>query len=635
MTLGARSLRLLVGIVSACFTAPFAAGAHNSSDGIKVVVFPSHAPVTSMVTQQFSATVTGTTNTAVTWYVDGREGGSKTVGTISPTGLYTPPVNFVITSHVVRAVSQADTNVHGIANLYLTGYSGLYTNKNDNNRSGQNLQETILTPTNVSVNTFGKIFSLPIDAPMFAQALYVANVNVPNPLNGPAGYHNVVYAVTQNDSVYAYDADGKVQGPLWYDSFISPPTVTPVPGACLDTTGQWGIVATPVIDPTTNTMYVEARTLENATGNCAGNFVHRMHALDITTGEEKFGGPTVIEASVPGTGVGSQNGTIYFDERWENSRPGLLLSQSAQDQNSVVYMAAGSIEDTEPYHGWVLGFDSQTLALKYTYNDTPDGEEGGIWQMGAGLSADVDGNLYLQTGNGSFDNLGDFGSSVLKLTQNNGDLIVADSFTPSNFQILTQHDWDISSAGLLLLPDQPGQYPHMMIGGGKDGNIYVMNRDDLGGYTAGQNNILQYIEGQIRPSVPNVRPFYGIWNTASIFQNNIYIFGEYDYPKMFTLTNGVLSTAPVSTGTFQMRGPAAIISANGDDNAIVWVLQNDTPAMRAFNPNDLTQEYYDTTQDATRDKVSGSPVSRANPTVANGRVYVPSNGYIQVYGLLQ
>lgn len=588
-----------------------------------------------MVTQQFTATVTGTGNTAVTWYVDGRQGGSKTVGFISTSGLYTPPANFVIGGHTVKAVSQANTSVNGVASLYLTAYSGLYTNKNDNSRSGQNLQETILTPANVNANTFGKLFSFPIDAGISAQPLYVANLNMPAPLNGAAGYHNVVFLATNNNSVYAYDADGKVSGPLWYDSFIESPTVVPVPGACLDTTGLWGIGPTPVIDPTTNTMYVEVRTLENSTAQCTGTFVHRMHALDITTGEEKFGGPVVVQASVPGTGEGSVNGTIAFDPRWENSRPGLLLSQSAQDQDSMVYMAAGSIEDSQPYHGWVLGFDSQTLALTYTYNDTPNGGEGGIWQMGAGLAADADGNLYVQTGNGSFDNVSDFGSSVLKLTESNGSLILYDSFTPTNYHLLNQQDWDISSGGILLLPDQQGSYPHIMIGGGKDGNIYVMNRDDLGGYNPNDNNILQYITGQIRPSIPKTQPFYGLWNTASYFQNNVYIFGEYDYPKMFSLTNGVLSTTPTSTGTIQLRGPAPIISANGSTNGIVWVLQFETPALRAFNANDLTQEYYDTTQKPSRDSVGSSSVKRCDPTVANGRVYVPANGSVHVYGLLQ
>jgi len=605
------------------------------SNVITVTVHPLNAPVTSMVTQQFTAKVTGSGNTAVTWYVDGIQGGNDDVGTIDTTGLYTPPSNLVIGTHTVKAVSQQHPHKYGTATVYLVGLAGVYTNKNDNARSGQNLQETVLTAQNVNVSTFGRLFSFPIDGAEVAQPLYVANVYVPSPLNGSAGYHNVVYFATEHDSVFAYDADGKVQGPLWQDSFIDPPSVVPVPGVCINATGEWGVTPTPVIDPNTNTMYVEARTLENPSSQCTGTYVHRLHALDITTGQEKFGGPVVIQASVPGTGQGSVNGVVPFDPHWENSRPGLLLSQSAQDQNPVVYMGAASLQDTPPYHGWVLGLDSQSLALKYTYCTTPDGGEGGVWQMGAGLAADADSNIFVQTGNGTFDNVDDFGLSVLELTPNNGSLVLTDSYTPDNYPLLNQQDWDVSSGGLLLLPDQPGNYPHLMVGGGKEGTIYVMNRDDLGGYSSSGNNIVQYIVGAIRPSIKGHQPYYGIWNAPSYFQGNVYIFGQDDYPKMFTLNNGLLPTTATSTGTTAMWGPAAIISANGTADGIVWMLQFEAPTLWAFNPNDLTQEYYDTNQNAKRDKVAGLRVARVPPLVANGRVYVPANKKVQVYGLLQ
>ena len=606
-----------------------------SNDVVTVSVHPLNAPVTSMVTQQFTAKVSGTKNTAVIWYVDGILGGNSDVGTIDTTGLYTPPNNFVIGTHVIKAASEASKKKYGLATVYLVGYAGIYTNKNDNARTGQNLQETVLTPQNVNVNTFGMLFSYPIDGVVLAQPLYVANVYIPDPLNGSPGYHNVVYIATENDSVYAYDADGKVKGPLWKDSFIDPPSVIPVPGKCLETYGNWGVTATPVVDPTTNTMYVEARTLENSSG-CTGTWVHRLHALDIASGEEKFGGPVVIQASVPGTGVGSENGVLPFDTRWEHSRPGLLLSQSSQDKDSVVYMGAASLnEDINPYHGWILGFDSQTLALTYVYCSTADGEMGGVWQMGGGLAADTDGNLFVSTGNGTFDNVTDFGLSVLKLTPNNGSLVLTDSYTPNNYPLLNHEDWDVSSGGILLLPDQPGNYPHLAVGGGKEGTIYLMDRDNLGGYNPNGNDIVQYIVGAIRGSVPGHQPAYGMWNTSSYFDGNVYIFGQYDYPKMFTLNNGLLPTLPTSTGTIEMKAPVPIISANGADNGIVWALQYESPVLRAFDPNDLTQEYYDTNQDPKRDKVGNSPLGRVIPTVANGRVYVPADGKVKVYGLLQ
>lgn len=612
-------------------------GGDNPAGGIAVAVHPLSAPITSLVTQQFSVRVIGTTNMAVSWYVDGALGGNQTVGWIDANGLYTPPTDFVVGEHTIKAVSQEDTTKSGTASAYLVSFTGIYTNKNDNSRTGQNVQETVLTPQNVKVSTFGKLFSYAIDGDVQAQPLYVSNVYIPNPQHGKAGYYNVLYVATANDSVYAYDADGKVSGALWDDSFINPPTVVPVPGTCVvANVAVIGITPTPVIDPNTNTMYVEARTLENQTASCVGTYVHRLHALDITTGQEKLGGPVEIQASVPGTGTGSVKGVLAFDPRWENSRPGLLLSQASGDTNSVVYMATASNEDTEPYHGWILGYDSQTLAQKYVYCTTPNGSAGGIWQMGGGLAADADGNIFVQTGNGMYDSNGDFGSSVLKLTPKNGSLSLADSYTPNNYETLNHQDWDVSSGGLLLLPDQAGATPHLMVGGGKEGTIYVINRDNLGGHHSNSNNIVQYIVGAILGSVKdgNVN---GIWNTASYFNGNVYIFGQNDYPKMFTIKNGLLPTKATSTAKTIMRGPSAMISANGTTNGIVWTLQYDvsTPTLWALNPNDLTQEYYDTNQDSKRDKVASKKISRVNPTVANGRVYVPADTTLEVYGLLQ
>ena len=606
--------------------------------GITVAVHPLSAPVTSLVTQQFTATVTGTTNGAVSWSVDGVPGGNEKVGWIDANGLYTPPSYFVVGKHTIQAVSQADSTKSSTGLIHLVSFAGIYTNKYDNSRDGLNSQETVLTPQNVNVNTFGKLsFSYKTDGQVQAQPLYVANVYIPHPQHGSAGYYNVVYFATANDSVYAYDADGKVTGTLWKDSFIDPPSVVPVPGNCVAANVSIiGITPTPVIDPSTNTMYLEARTLEGQTTACSGTYVHRLHALDITTGDEKFGGPVEIQASVPGTGEGSSKGTLTFDPQKENSRPGMLLSQSSVDKNSVVYIATASNTDWMPYHGWLLGYDSQTLAQKYVYCSTPNGTAGGIWQMGGGLAADSNGNIFVQTGNGTYDKNSDYGSSVLKLTPSTTGLTLADSYTPSNYSTLNRQDWDISSGGLLLLPDQSGANPHLMVGGGKEGTIYLINRDNLGGYHSSSNNIVQYIVGAIKASVKGGTD-NGIWNTASYFNGNVYIFGQNDYPKMFTLKNGLLPTTPTSTAKTSMRGPDAIISANGTTNGIVWTLQYDvsTPTLWALNPSDLTKEYYDTNQDSKRDKVASKKISRVNPTIANGRVYVPANNTVEVYGLLQ
>jgi len=610
-----------------------------SSDGgttISVVVHPNNAPVTAKVTQQFTATVKGSSNQVVTWYVDGKLGGSTKAGTIDTTGLYTPPTNFTVGQHVVKAVSQADPNKLARAALFLVGFPGLYTNRYDNSRTGQNLQETVLTPANVNVNTFRKLFSFKVDGASNAQPLYVANVFLPNPQNGAPGYHNVLYVATEHDSVYAFDADGKVTAPLWHVTFIDPPNIITVRGTCFGPgVGEIGIVPTPVIDPATNTIYVEARTLENPTDECTGTYVHRLHALDITTGQEKFGGPVVVQASVSGKGIGNLSGNLPFNPKMQNVRPGLLLSKTSQDTNNIVFFGSASLEDIEEYHGWILGYDSQTLALKYTYNSTPNGQGGGIWQLGGGLAADSSGNIYVQTGNGSYDFHSDnYSQAALKLTPSNGILSVADFFMPANRKLLNGYDWDISSAGLLLLPDQPGSHPHLMVGGGKEGTIYVIDRDKLSGYNSGGDLIVQEIVGAIRPSVPNLQPYYGIWNTPGYFQNNVYIFGRHDFPKMFTLNNGLLPVTATSTGTTMMMSPSPVISANGSANGIVWMLECDIKKLSGFDPNDLTHEYYDSNQNQKRDQPHGQ-IQTVTPTVANGHVYVPTTVEVGVYGLVQ
>jgi hypothetical protein len=623
-----KALRPVTGLVTLQ-----AEGAQLVPSDITVEVHPMNAPVTSKVLKQFVAKVNGTSNQAVTWYVDGIQGGTPQTGTIDVNGLYTPANPFTVSTHVVKAVSQEEPTKAGIATAYLTNFPGIYTNRYGNGRGGLNSQETILTPTNVNVATFGKVFSYPIDGGVHAQPLYVANVYIPNPLNGTPGYYNVVYVATEHDSVFAFDADGNVAGPLWVTSFINPPTVVTIPGGCFHAAiSEIGTMATPVINPATKAIYVEARTLENPTSQCVGKYVHKLHALDITTGQEKFGGPVTVQGSVPGTGAGSVNGVLYFNPKTQNVRPGLLLSKTSQDTDYTVFFGSASLEDIPPFHGWVLGYDSRTLAKKYIFCTTPNGNDGGIWQMGGGLAADGYGNIFVQTGNGSFDNKINFGESVLKLTPSNGVLALVDYFTPDHYILLNRHDWDVSSGGLLLLPLQAGG-AQLMVGGGKEGTIYVMNRNHLGGYNPAGDQIVQEIVGAIRSSVVGGSVF-GIWGTASYFQNKVYIFGEQDYPKMFQLNNGSLPTTATSVGPTLMKHPNPTISASGGTNGIVWILQFDQVILWAYDPNDLTHEYYDTHQDPKRDRPDGG-LEAVTPTVANGRVYVATRQNLDAYGLLQ
>ena len=330
--------------------------------------------------------------------------------------------------------------------------------------------------SNVNQNQFGKLFSYPIDGMAFASPLYVANVSISG-----QGYHNVVYVATENDSVYAFDADGLSTTPLWHVSFLKS-GVTTIPcadtGECGDILTQIGITSTPVIDQTGGTIYVVAATKEGTS-----TWVQRLHALDITTGAEKFGGPVVLQASLPGTGSGSSGGNVAFDPLRENQRAGLLLN------GGVLYIAFGSHGDNSPWHGWVLGYNSTTLLQTMMYDTTPNGNGGGIWQGGGGLATDATGDIYYVTSNGDFDvNTGgvDYGDSVQKLSPTG---TVVDYFTPHDQQNMDVNNLDLGAGGPVMLVDQTtGSYPHLLITAGKSGTIYVINRDSLGHYNASNDN---------------------------------------------------------------------------------------------------------------------------------------------------
>jgi len=336
--------------------------------GTTFSISPRVSVLTFTGTQQFTASSGG-----VTWSVDGIVGGSTSSGTITSTGLYTPPSN--TGTHTVTGTASGQS---AGATVYVSNYPGTFTHHNDNNRTGQNTAETVLTPSNVTQAQFGKLYSYAVDGYSYASPLYVANVSIPG-----KGFHNVVYVATEHDSVYAFDADGLTSTPLWKVSFLQS-GVTTVPcadvGECGDIPNEIGITGTPVIDPGSGTLYVVAKTKESS------SYVQRLHALDITTGAEKFGGPVIIQASVPGIGDGTT--TVNFNALRENQRPGLLLS------NGIVYLGFGSHGDNPTYHGWVLAYNATTLQQVLVYNATPDGSEGGIWQSGGGLATDATGNIY-------------------------------------------------------------------------------------------------------------------------------------------------------------------------------------------------------------------------------------------------
>jgi hypothetical protein len=510
-----------------------------------------------------------------------------------------------------------------LAPLASPAQTNVLTYHNDNARTGQNLSETNLTPANVNTNTFGLLFTCAVDGQIYAQPLYMAALAITN-----NGTHNAVFVATENDSVFAFDADnntGSNAAPLWQVSFINPSAgVTTVPSGDVNSgniSPVIGITSTPVIDPATLTLYVEVKTKEvSAT---ATNYVHRLHALDLGSGAEKFGGPVVLQPVVAGTGDGNDGaGHVPFNGLRQLNRPGLLLL------NGVVYVACASHGDNGPYHGWVLGFNAQTLQPQGVFNATPNGGLGGLWEGGDGPAADAAGNIYLITGNGTFDGItnNDFADSYLKLTPAGTNLTLADYFTPYNAQSLANGDLDLGSGGLVVLPDAAGNATnlHLAVGAGKDGIIHLVNRDNLGQFNATNNN-------QIVQSVPAINGSFG---TPAYFNNTLYYIASGDTLKAFSCSNGLLGTNPssASSATFPFPGASPSISANGTSNAIVWALQASSSAiLYAFNATNVAQQLYNSQQAGTRDATGGS-VKYAVPTVAHGKVYVGTASSLAVFG---
>jgi hypothetical protein len=581
-----------------------------SGTGTGFAVTPRVAVLTPTQTQQFTASGT------VTWSVDGIVGGTASTGTITPTGLYTPPS--AVGSHTVTATAQQSAS----ATVYVTNYPGTFTFHNNNLRSGVNSGETVLTPANVNSTQFGKLFSYSIDGWAFASPLYVANVNIPG-----QGVHNVVFLATEHDTVYAFDADGRSPNPLWQVSFRGS-GVTTMPcadvGECGDIPNEIGISGTPAIDQATGTLYVVAKTKE---GN--NTYVQRLHALDIATGAEKFGGPVAIQASVTGNGAGSVGNILAFDPFRENQRPGLLLS------NGVVYIGFAAHGDQPPWHGWVIGYNATTLQKTMAWCVSPNGYGGGIWQGGAGLATDASGNIFFTTGNGDFsaDAGGiDFGDSVVKLGSSG---TVVDYFTPYDQGVMEQDDLDLSSAGPVLLIDQPGTTPHRLVTAGKTGTIYVVDRDNMGHFQSGSDS-------HIIQSLPGVLPHgaldEGNYSAPVFFNNNIYYGAVRDNLKIFRFASGVLSSGPVSQSavTYPNRGASFAISANGSTNGLLWAVQDNTPAngvVRVYNANDLSTEVYNSDMAGSRDTL-GLATKFSIPLVANGKVFVVTPTHVTAYGLL-
>lgn len=523
------------------------------------------------------------------------------------------------------------------------------TQHNDNRRTGANLQETILNTSNVNVDQFGKLFTRSVDGYIYAQPLVAAGVSFAQGVT-----RNVVYVATEHNSVYAFDADDSAAAaPLWQVNFGTPVPSQEIFLGYVDLIPEIGITATPVIDRTSNTLYVVAKTK-----NLADSTYHQtLHALDLSTGSEKLGAPLEITASVMGSGDPNVGGTVAFNAFQHLNRPGLLLL------NDKVYIAFGSHGDSQPYHGWVMGYNAANLQqAPVVYNTTPDGNEGAIWQGGQGLAADAGNNIYLMTGNGTFSGQAeggrDFGNTIIKLSTAGG-LTVTDWFTPRDQMTLSQRpgrpsptgavvpdnifDLDLGAGGPMLLPNT-----NLLVGVGKDGLLRLINMANMGGYDPNANHNVQ--EFSITGGLFFGAPVY--WNTPTGPQ--IYVWptksSSGDFLKAYRFANGLFQTTPVSQGTspgvpgYTNVAPLSL-SANGSQNGtgIIWAScvfsgnsngQTVPGILRAFNAADLGKELWNSKQNAARDEI-GNFAKFCPPTIANGKVYVATfSGQLHVFGLL-
>jgi hypothetical protein len=591
---------------------------------ISVAISPRRGGVAVGQPLPFTAVVTNDVESAgVSWSVTAG-------GTISDPANTTASFSSAAAGvYTITATSVADQTKSASATVGVTDLAGVFTYHNDLSRDGSNSSEYALTPSNVAAGTFGKLFSCSAaDGAIYTQPLWVANLAI------GGARHNAVFVATQHESLYAFDADASPCVTLWHASLIDSnhggtggessvpagPSGNLVGGGSGDITPEVGVTGTPVIDPATGTLYVVSKSVSPGP-----TFFQRLHAIDILSGHEKFGGPVAIAATFPGTGDGTS--TTTFDPGTQNQRPALALV------NGVVYVAWASHEDQPPYYGWVIGYNAATLARASVLNVTPNVHYGGIWMGGSAPAADASNNLYVITGNGNFDANSstapnnDYGDSFLKLTNS---LTVSQSFTPSDESSDNAGDLDFGAGGAAILVDQPSApIQHMVIGGGKDGFLYVLNRDAMGGF--GDSHAWQHIN-------------FGnpIFSTGAFWNGRFYLAGVSGPLQAYTLnsTSGQfdLTSVPQSPGVFGFPGSTPSVSSTpppSPANGIVWALDNGTyctqqsngcgPAiLHAYDATNVATELWNSMQGTGN--AAGNAVKFTVPTVANGKVYVGTRG---------
>jgi PQQ enzyme repeat len=625
----------------------FTATSGSESHAVQATV--SVTPAASFLLQLNPATLTLTTGgrgqpVAITVVPQNGFAGSVTVtpGGL-PVGVTASPATLTLVPGTAQSIifTAATSSVAGSTNAVIAGASGtlsvsapltvtitatddVTTQHNDNGRTGQNLRETVLTPANVNAATFGKVNFLAADGLVDAQPLYLQNLAVGGQIR------NVLYVASEHDSVYAYDADTGTE--LWQSSVIAAGETTSDPRGCFQIAPEIGITSTPVIDRTygaNGAIFVVGMTKDGA-----GNYHQRLHALDITTGAELAGSPVEVQASYPGSGANSSAGMVIFDPGQYAERAGLLLL------NGTIYTAWTSHCDYPPYTGWLIPYSESTLTQGPVLNLTPNGSEGSIWMSGAGPAADTNGNIFLLDANGTFDTTldgngfpssRDFGNAFIKISTAGGALAVADYFSVADTVYESGSDIDLGSGGAMLLPDvtdNNGQVHQLAVGAGKDTNMYVVDRNNMGKFNAASNNtIYQELVGAFSA---------GVWSSPAYFNNTVYYGGVGAPIEAFPIVNAMLAVAPTaaSVNAFAYPGATPSISANGASNGILWAIDNTNPAvLYAFNATNL-QELYDSTQAAAGRDSFGPGNKFIEPTIANGKVFVGTQTGVAVFGLL-
>jgi hypothetical protein len=614
----------LVVILSAVL-AFLAIGASGCSGGLQFTSQPVSQVVYALQTATFKVTANGGAQFTYQW----QKNGADIAGATGP--VYTTPRTTVADSGAQFQVivgGPSGKKTSNPATLTVNPGIDVATYQYENMRMGQNPNEKVLVPALVNTSMFGKIGSFTADGLVDSQPLYLSNVTIPN-----VGPRNVLYVATEHGTVFAFDADsanGDTSTYLWSTSTLLPGESSSDSRNCDLLTPEIGVTSTPVIDRSRGAIYVVAATMDSK-----GNYFHRLHALDLTTGKELFGGPTTIAATYPGSGANSSGGNLVFDPTQYFERTALL------ELNGTIYTTWSSHCDNPPYTSWVLAYSADTLQQTNILNLVPNGNEGGIWMSGAAPAVDASGNIYFIVGNGDFGTdlnpaglpaNGNCGNCFAKISSS-APLTLLDYFTPMNTVSESDADTDFGSGGPLLLPDMTdssGNTRHLAVASGKDSNIYVVDRDNMGKFNPTQNNIYQEIDGQLAG---------GMWAKPSYFNGTVYYGAINDSIKAFPVKEARLATAPSSHSThaFAYPGTDLTISANGTSSAIVWAIDHvsngSSSFLHALDATNLATELYNgpAYQNA---EGQPSPNKFLVPVVANGKVYIGTPNSVAVFGLL-